>query len=121
MSNLESRIQAFEKKYLAALRRWGGFVDLKDLDLVQETFQAMKSESEAITKAFSPVSANLYARKWQPLLKDVLGLLQGIQTHLERIRLQSRQSLATLEKGQRGLAGYRSSFQAQRSILDQDG
>ena len=121
MSDLEKRIQKFEDEYLANLQKWASFVDPDELDTLNHTLHRMETESEAITAAFREKPGPLYEERWQPLLKDTLGLLPSIQSHVEAIRSQSRQTLSLLKKGQRGLKGYRGTVGGRRPILDEDG
>ena len=121
MTDMEGRIREFEEKYLVCLRRWGSFVDPDELDKLTHLLQEMENDSKAITKTFRDNPGPLYEKRWLPLLKDLNGLLPGIQRHLETIRAQSREALSLLKKGQRGLLGYRGTVGRRRSILDEDG
>ena len=120
MSNLDDRIQAFENKYLARLESWTELVDPGELETLIATLGMLDEESKALSETLKTGSPELFRTRWEPLLKRMMDMVPAIQGHLEAIRDQSRQNLGILDKGQRGLMGYRSSVSRKSGIFDKD-
>ncbi|MDJ0839602.1 MAG: hypothetical protein QNK37_23985 [Acidobacteriota bacterium] len=106
MSTLEDRIDEFETKYLGKLRRWSALVSPEDLDEVVPFVEEMDQVSKAVTRDLAD-HPDLFRERWQPVLRNAMGLIPSVQGHLERIRSESGANLSLLGRGQRGLAGYR--------------
>ena len=119
-TELEQSIKAFEEKYAKKLRGWAGYVDPEELDELIATIEEIDKASNVITDQFETRKEKLYVDKWQPLLQNIMRLLPNIENHVAAIRNGTRQNMGALGRGQRGLAGYRSSGPAKSGIFEQD-
>lgn len=119
-TELEQNIRTFEQEYAAKLRRWAGFVDPDELDELIETLKKLDLASNAITARFESRQDPLYLKTWQPMLKDLMGLVPNIVAHVEAIRSSARQHMGALDKGQRGLVGYRSTVARGDGVFERD-
>lgn len=118
--DLERKIDAFEEKYRARVRRWAGFVDPAELDDLIEALTAMEGESQALTQALAHSGDPLYESRWLPLLKDIMSMIPSISERLHKIRSESRSSLDLMDKGKQSLTGYRKGVASRRVIFDED-
>jgi len=118
--DLDERINEFEEKYASRVRRWAGLVDPNELDQLIETLAVMEEESKAITGLFRDEKDPLYQSRWLPLLKGLMSQIPSIGTHLEKIRKESRTGLDLMDRGKKGLTGYRKGVERKRVIFDED-
>lgn len=120
MKGIEERISEFEKKYADRFRKWASFVDPSDLETLIEALGGMETESKEITEELQETKSPLIETRWQPLLKNLMGLTPSIAKHLEQIRTQTRSGLDAMDKGKRSLTGYRQGVEKRRAIFDED-
>jgi len=109
MTSLTERIDAFEQDYLSRLRQWSAMIAAEDLDTVTLMLEEIEPITLAITEAAVDAPEPIRAR-WRGVLDTARGLLTAVESHLIRVRGQSRGSLEALDRGRRTLDGYRNTM-----------
>ncbi len=120
MSDLTAAVDAFEQKHREPMTRWRAHVDPDSLDGLIAALGEMQAESEALTARIRVEDPALYRDRWAPLLLELMAMIPDVQKRLAAVRGEARSGLGLLDKGQRGLTGYRRSLGVQGSILDSD-